>query len=64
MKNGGSREADERSSSVRGARNEAPAAFLFAGKLVQIGFDFTDLIRDDAFQVAQVVEDLTFEIEF
>jgi hypothetical protein len=30
----------------------------------QIGFNFTDLMSDDAFQMTQIVKDLTFEVDF
>ena len=37
---------------------------LFPGKLFKIRFDFANLVGDNAFKVTQIVEDLTFEIDF
>ena len=42
-----------------------PVSGLFISRqFFQIGFNFADLIRDNAFQVTQVVQDLTFQIDF
>lgn len=40
------------------------SGLLIAGQFFQIGFDFADLIRHHAFEVTQIVEDLTFQIDF
>jgi hypothetical protein len=37
---------------------------FIARQFFQIGFNFTDLMSDDAFQMTQIVKDLTFEVDF
>jgi hypothetical protein len=48
----------------RGEASECAPALFIARQFFQIGFNFADLIGDNAFQMAQIVKDLTFQIDF